>query len=175
MSEKSAHDTGGAGPVLFSEKLASSQAFSDLFKEGMALVEETATYLDGPGRQESKKLDRSAALAYATESMRLTTRLMQLASWLLLHRAVKEGEMSLAQANKEKSKVRLAACEPGDAQTLALLPEKLQDLIARSTKLQAEVRRLDATMHAPPELSMSADNPVERQMGLLKAAFESEG
>ena len=87
MSEKTAQ---GAGPVLFSEKLASSQAFAGLFKEGMALVEETASYLDGAGRQESKKLERSAALAYATESMRLTTRLMQLASWLLLHRAVKE-------------------------------------------------------------------------------------
>ena len=76
--------------------------------------EETATYLDGPGRQESKKLERSAALAYATESMRLTTRLMQLASWLLLHRAVKEGEMSLAQANKEKAKVKLAAGDIDD-------------------------------------------------------------
>src|SRR5437868_11937855 len=106
MSEKSAH---GTGPVLFGEKLASSQAFAALFREGMALVEETAAYLDGPGRQESKKLNRTAALAYATESMRLTTRLMQLASWLLLHRAVKEGEMTLAQANKEKSKVRLSA------------------------------------------------------------------
>ena len=77
----------------------------------MALVEETAAYLDGPGRQESKKLERTAALAYATESMRLTTRLMQLASWLLLHRAVNEGEMSLAQANKEKAKVKLSAGE----------------------------------------------------------------
>src|SRR6185295_16010959 len=44
MSEKTAQ---GAGPVLFSEKLASSQAFAGLFKEGMALVEETASYLDG--------------------------------------------------------------------------------------------------------------------------------
>ena len=122
--------------------------FAALFRDGMALVEETASYLDGSGRQESKKLERSAGLVYATESMRLTTRLMQLASWLLLHRAVKEGEMTLAQANKEKSKVRLAACEPGDAKSLALLPAKLQELIARSTKLQAEVRRLDATMHA---------------------------
>jgi regulator of CtrA degradation len=92
----------------------------------------------------------------------------------LLHRAVKEGEMTLAQANKEKSKVRLAACDPGDAQSLALLPEKLQELIARSIKLQAEVRRLDATMHTPPDLKITIDNPVERQMGLLKAAFESE-
>src|SRR5437660_10444582 len=117
MSEKSAH---GTGPVLFGEKLASSQAFAALFKEGMALVEETASYLDGPGRQESKKLDRSAALAYATESMRLTTRLMQLASWLLLHPAGKEGEMSLAQANKEKAKVKLASNEAGEEQNVKI-------------------------------------------------------
>ena len=45
-----------AQPVPFGERLASSQAFAELFREGMALVEETATYLDGPGRQQSKKL-----------------------------------------------------------------------------------------------------------------------
>src|SRR5271154_4163605 len=125
-----------AGAVSFSERLASSQVFAALFRDGMSLVEETASYLDGTGRQESKKLERNAGLVYATESMRLTTRLMQLASWLLLHRAVKEGEMTLAQANREKTKVRLAACEPSDLKSIALLPAKLQDLITRSTKLQ---------------------------------------
>ena len=169
MSEKRAIE---AGAVSFSERLAGSQAFSSLFRDGMALVEETATYLDGSGRTESKRLERSAALVYATESMRLTTRLMQLASWLLLHRAVKEGEMTLAQASKEKSKVKLAACDPGDAKSIALLPAKLQELISRSTKLQGEVRRLDATMHAPVPLRIAVGNPVERQLGLLRAAFE---
>jgi regulator of CtrA degradation len=148
-----------------------------LFRDGMALVEETAAYLDGPGRQESKKLERGAALAYATESMRLTTRLMQLASWLLLHRAVKEGEMSLAQANREKTKVKLAAGEPGDPDTIRLLPERLRALIERSKKLNDQVRRLDANIYAP---SIAPDrpgigNPVERQLGLLKAAFEQDG
>src|ERR1700751_5980794 len=157
MSEKRMVE---AGAVSFSERLASSQVFATLFRDGMALVEETASYLDGSGRQESKKLERSAALVYATESMRLTTRLMQLASWLLLHRAVKEGEMTLAQASKEKSKVRLAACEPGDARSIALLPARLQDLITRSTKLQAEVRRLDATMHAAPAVRVAGLSPV---------------
>ena len=171
MSEKRLSD---AGAVSFSERLASSQIFATLFRDGMALVEETATYLDGSGRNESKKLERSAAMVYATESMRLTTRLMQLASWLLLHRAVKEGEMTLAQASKEKSKVRLAACDPGDAKSIALLPGKLQELITRSVKLQAEVRRLDATMHAAPPLKVGIGNPVERQLGLLKAAFEQD-
>src|SRR4030095_17005249 len=114
------------------ERLAASQAFADLFRDGMTLVEQTAAYLDGPGRQESKKLSRNAALAYATESMRLTTRLMQLASWLLLHRAVKEGEMTLAQANREKTKVKLTAAHPGPQDMVTKLPQQLQDLIARS-------------------------------------------
>ena len=171
MSEKRASE---AGAVSFSERLASSQVFATLFRDGMALVEETASYLDGSGRQESKKLDRSAAMVYATESMRLTTRLMQLASWLLLHRAVKEGEMTLAQASKEKSKVRLAACDPGDAKSIALLPGRLQELIGRSVRLQGEVRRLDATMHAAAPLAVAVGNPVEHQLGLLKAAFERD-
>jgi regulator of CtrA degradation len=172
MSENTAH---GAGPVLFSEKLASSQAFAGLFKEGMALVEETASYLDGEGRQESKKLERSGALAYATESMRLTTRLMQLASWLLLHRAVKEGEMSLSQANKEKSKVKLSSSEMHDPNNIELLPATLSELIARSQILQSKVRRLDTNIHQRATVAETvALNPVERQLGLLKAAFGAE-
>jgi regulator of CtrA degradation len=154
MPEKLVH-----GAVSFGERLACSQAFADLFRDGMALVEETAAYLDGPGRGESKKLTRSAALAYAAESMRLTTRLMQIASWLLLHRAVKEGELS--------------AGERSDEQNIKQLPERLRVLVQRSKALQAAVRRLDATIHAsPPRADRS--NPVERQLGLLKAAFERE-
>jgi regulator of CtrA degradation len=172
MSEKSLSET---QPVSFGERLASSQAFSDLFRDGMALVEETATYLDGLGRQESKKLERSAALAYATESMRLTTRLMQLASWLLLHRAVKEGEMSLAQAGKEKSKVKLATADSHDPNNVELLPDTLRDLIERSQKLYMKVRRLDATIYNRGDVDRPfIGNPVERQLGLLKAAFGAE-
>lgn len=172
MSEKSLSET---QPVSFGERLAGSQAFSDLFRDGMALVEETATYLDGPGRQQSKKLERAGALAYATESMRLTTRLMQLASWLLLHRAVKEGEMSLAQASKEKSKVKLASVDSHDAGNIALLPVQLRELIERSQKLYTKVRRLDANIYNQNAGERPATaNPVERQLGLLKAAFEAE-
>ena len=168
MSEKSVN-----GAVWFGARLAGSQAFADLFRDGMALVEETAAYLDGPGRQESKKLSRNGALAYATESMRLTTRLMQLASWLLLHRAVKEGEVSLAQAHKEKAKVKLSGVEHADEQNIKLLPERLRALIQRSKALQSAVRRLDTTIHSSPARA-DRGNPVERQLGLLRAAFENE-
>ena len=100
--------------VSFANRLATSESFKSLFREGMALVEETAAYLDGDGREEAKRLSRLAALAYATESMRLTTRLMQMASWLLLQRAVNEGELTQGEAATEKRKVRLSEQQVDD-------------------------------------------------------------
>ena len=43
-------------------EFAASEMFDRLFKEGMALVEEAASYLDGPGRTDSRKLNRELAL-----------------------------------------------------------------------------------------------------------------
>ena len=165
-------DQGAADLVLLSERITNSPAFGTLFREGMDLVEETAAYLDGPGRTEAKALERSVSLSYATESMRLTTRLMQLASWLLLHRAVKEGEMTLHQANREKTKVKLTAADPGPEDVVSKLPERLQDLVTRSMALQSKVRRLDVTIHSPAPEHLSIGNPLVPQMNMLKAAFE---
>jgi regulator of CtrA degradation len=169
MSERS---QGDSHLVQFGERLTNSAAFSNLFREGMDLVEETAAYLDGIGRTEAKALDRAVSLTYATESMRLTTRLMQLASWLLLHRAVKEGEMTLSQANREKTKVKLSSADPGPAEMIEKLPAHLQDLIARSMNLQSRVRRLDLSIHAPPSERSAIGNPLVPQLNALKAAFE---
>src|SRR5260221_10058765 len=163
---------GEAALVQFSERLTNSAAFGTLFREGMDLVEETAAYLDGAGRAEAKALERSVSLTYATESMRLTTRLMQMASWLLLHRAVKEGEMTLTQANREKTKVKLSAADPGSNDTIEKLPAQLQELIARSMSLQARVRRLDITIPSPATERAAIGNPLVPQLNRLKAAFE---
>src|SRR5476651_1609298 len=114
-----------AGAVM---DFASSALFERTFQEGMDLVEQTAAYLDGAGRQDSKLLSRSAALAYASESMRLTTRLMQVASWLLVQRAVREGDMA-AEAALDAS-YRLAAETGADAAPDAeTLPGPLSTLL----------------------------------------------
>ncbi|MBX9992084.1 DUF1465 family protein [Phreatobacter oligotrophus] len=157
--------------VAFGTRLASSQAFKDLFREGMSLVEETAAYLDGPGRNDSRSLDRGPALAYATESMRLTTRLMQLASWLLLQRAVNEGELTQEQAAQEKSKVRLSSVgAPTPQSTLDELPEQLSALIGKAMRLQERIVHMDKLLFAeiaPP----AAANAISSQIDLLANAF----
>jgi regulator of CtrA degradation len=169
----------GLQPVSFGDRLLASQSFSRFFRDGMKLVEDTAAYLDGPGRRESKLLDRATSLAYATESVRLTTRLMHLASWLLLHRAVNEGEITLVQANKDRTRIKLSIEEPssrlapeGRVGELPVLPVRLHELIARSKELKDQIRRLDATIHAQPQTAPAGHNPFEFQLRKLRAAFE---
>lgn len=161
-------------PVSFADSFVTSDAFRSLFREGMGLVEATAAYLDGPGREESKSLPRMSALSYASESMRLTTRLMQLASWLLLQRAVAEGELTADQARLQKEKVRLA----NQASTLTPeaakdLPEPLMDLINQSLRLQERIIHLDQQMEGPLEQVIVEVNPVARQHNMLLQAFKA--
>jgi regulator of CtrA degradation len=149
---------------------ARSEVFERTFRDGMLLVEETAGYLDGPGRAASKKLDRLAALTYASESMRLTTRLMQIASWLLVQRALREGEMSLAEAGSQKYRfTRRDRPEIQQGVGLELLPEALVLLMTRCDTLYERVRRLDDGMY---EAEMQAENAVSSHMARLRAAFD---
>jgi len=153
------------------QDFARSELFERTFQEGMELVEETATYLDGAGRQESKLLSRNAALSYASESMRLTTRLMQVASWLLVQRAVREGDMEPEAACEDR--YRLAAeevCRGGHDAPEEDLPAGLLVLLDRSERLYERVRHLDRRMYVegPDE---PAPSPVLSQLDRLKTAL----
>ncbi len=161
----------GTPTAAFGPRFAESETFRSLFREGMALVEETAAYLDGDGRKDSKRLSRLGGLTYATESMRLTSRLMQLASWLLLQRAVNEGEMPAEQARQERSKVRLRGFDSGmSGPGWEDLPERLQQLISRSMRLQERIRLIDEAIYqAEPR---PTGNAVIEQIGRLARAFE---
>lgn len=160
-------------PISFGRAYAQSETFRNLFKEGMSLVEETADYLDGAGREAARMLPRPASIVYATESMRLTTRLMQLASWLLLHRSVREGDMTADRAREEKRKIRLDRIPAGmSGPGWDELPEGFRALILRSLRLQKRVERIDAALldEVVPEPS---GNPVKLQLKELAAALDA--
>src|SRR5271155_3663745 len=121
-----------------------SALFERTFNEGMSLVEETALYLDGRGRTESRDLPRKAALLYAGESMRVTTRLMQAASWLLIQRAVQDGDMRAEDAAGDRYRLgSKEICLGGREDGIDTLPKTLQDLLKRSDNLYRRIARLD--------------------------------
>ena len=161
--------------IKLAERRVFSGSFKPLYDEGMSLVEQAAAYLDGQGRAEVKTLSRLAATLYAAESMRLTTRLMQVASWLLLQRAANSGEMTRDQVAAEKSKVRLdTASAQADAAGWSELPSGFLDLVNRSLSLQSLIRRMDEEIYGgdgAPAASGRLSNPVSDQISLLNTAF----
>jgi regulator of CtrA degradation len=160
-------------PISFGRAYAQSETFRALFREGMALVEETADYLDGDGRDAARTLPRPASIVYATESMRLTTRLMQLASWLLLHRSVREGDMTAERAREEKKKIRLEKLSTNmDGPGWSELPAEFRTLIGRSLGLQKRVERIDAALF-DETVPDAEENPVNHQLRTLAAALRS--
>jgi regulator of CtrA degradation len=160
-------EAAGAGVEAF----ARSELFERTFREGMELVEAAAAYLDGEGRRESKLLSRDAALAYAGESMRLTTRLMQVASWLLVQRAVRRGEMAPEDARQPR--YRLDAPPPPPALDEAgreALPATIAELAERSERLFDRVRQLDRRLHEA-EAAAGDAHPVLAAQARLRSAF----
>ncbi|HWU54417.1 MAG TPA: DUF1465 family protein [Rhizomicrobium sp.] len=145
-----------------------SAMFDRTFDEGMALVEETARYLDGKGREEARALPRKAAMLYAGESMRVTTRLMQAASWLLVQRAVRDGDMARADALHDRYRlgsreICLGVC----AEEIDPLPVQLRDLLDRSENLYRRIARLDDVLFGEGEAPLGARG----QMDALAQAF----
>jgi regulator of CtrA degradation len=129
---------------LTPQEFIGSALFEKTFEEGMSLVEETARYLDGQGRAESRDLPRKIAMLYAGESMRVTTRLMQAASWLLVQRAVHEGDMDAKDAAGERYRLgSREICLGGGGDGIDQLPQMLQSLLWRSDSLYRRIARLD--------------------------------
>ena len=160
--------------IALGPRIVASGGFTLLYREGMALIEEVAAYLDGDGRLESRDLSREAGYVYATESMRLTTRLMQLASWLLLQRAANEGELTPENARAEKEKVRFSATpEHRGGPGYGELPPRLLGYIAQGDRLFERVQQFDRLERggiaaAAPAIS---EGSIGDQLARLRAAF----
>ena len=117
---------------------------------------------------DSRKLNRELALVYAAESMEVTTRLMQAASWLVVQRAVREKDMKVEEAGDEK--YRLSA--PGTPHPVdrSVMPVVLMALVDRSRSLYERVWRFDATLFS--DTPQPGENPVMKQIDRLRAAAE---
>ncbi len=162
--------------ISFAEKFTRSQQFEALFREGMALVEEAADYLDAEGRKQSQQLAPPLSVIYATESMRMTTRLLEVASWLVVQRALKDGEMTAEEAAAKRAKVRLQTMPaPETIARFDELPVGLRSLIERSGSMIERLRQLDQAMYPKTSSLARFANPVGGQLKRLAAAFSANG
>ena len=165
-----------AAAVSFGERFVKSGQFDRVFAEGMALVERTAAYLEGEGRAAARKLAPPLSIAYATESMRLTTRLLELASWLLIRRSINAGEITAEEAARKRARLKLGGSgRPGHITHFEQLPSGLQSLIEASFLLHDRIVQIDRAVTVGAAATATAQpaeqNAVVAQLARLEAAF----
>jgi regulator of CtrA degradation len=113
-----------------------------LYVEAMVLADEARSYFDTAGRDDRLSLDPVDRVGFSCESLKVTTRLMQVIAWLLTQRAVAAGELSRAQAGE--SDRRLGPAPDTDRALFPRLPEAAAELVRASEELYGRVSRLDA-------------------------------
>jgi regulator of CtrA degradation len=112
-----------------------------LYIEAMLLADEARSYFDSAGREDRDSLDPFARVGFSCESLKVTTRLMQVIAWLLTQRAVEAGELTRAMAMSTSR--RLGEGPETDEALLPRLPDQARTLIEASRDLFERIHRLD--------------------------------
>ena len=135
-----------------------------LYVEAMVLADEARAYFDSSGRDDRLALDPRVRIGFACESLKVTTRLMQVVAWLMTQRAVAAGELSRAHAGTAQR--RLGDAPESEEELMPQLPEAAVALIRSSRDLYDRVRRIDegATPEAQPSPARCLLSRLQRSL-----------
>ena len=137
-----------------------------LYVEAMLLADEVRGYFDVGGTAERDALSPRARVAFACESLKVTTRLMHIVSWLLTRRAVEAGE--IAADSRTAIGRPLGEAADSDPAAVTSLPETARVLIEASRELYQRVCRLDQEIAASAQARQS---PARGLLSRLEQAF----
>lgn len=121
--------------------------FRKAYDETMDLMIEARNYMAFVERRERERTNLNTGLRMSCEAMRVTSRLTQVMAWLMVQRAVQEGEIPADAAMAEEN--RLAGHEVCGDETFArdeALPGGLRSLMDRSYRLYMRVARIEEQM-----------------------------
>ena len=119
-------------------------AFTHTYDETLALIIEARDYMALWIRHGNHSTYRIGGLRFSCEALRVTSRLTQVMAWLMIQRAVLEGELSPEDSISETH--RLAGhdiCLTTEGIDDPALPLELRILMDRSYRLYRRIARLD--------------------------------
>lgn len=138
-----------------------------LYVEAMVMADEARAYFDVREGADTEIDDPLRRVAFACESLKVTTRLMHIIAWLLSQRGWQRGEISDADLMDEK--YRLGHAAGSDPALTATFPFAARALIDASQDLYDRVARLQDRMGRPR--AQTATSPARALMDRLNTAF----
>ncbi|MGE5516732.1 MAG: DUF1465 family protein [Bacteroidota bacterium] len=127
--------------------MSSPAYFRRTYDETLDLMVEARNYMAYVERRERERAGLMAGLRMSCEAMRVTSRLTQVMAWLMMQRAVHDGEIAVEQALIEENRLSGGeVCWDDSFSADVTLPNGLRSLLARSLQLYQRVARLEQQM-----------------------------
>lgn len=146
--------------------LLDSRFLEKSYQEAMELTQEVASYLEAENEQpRDYSLAGSEDIYYASESMRISSCLMQVMSWFLVQKGVAAGEITKEQA--KALKFRLGArdiCLAKIDTSKGHLPKQFVKFLKKSRNLYRQVARMDQMVYGDREIV----NPVHELFNRIR-------
>ncbi len=159
-------------PDINENGLLDTRFLEKSYQEAMELTQAVASYLEVENAQlKDSDLTVGKEIYYASESMRVSTCLMQVMSWFLVQKGVAAGEITKEQA--QSLKFRLGAmdiCLAEVDSNKKHLPEKFVEFLKKSQDLYRQVARMDKMVYGDNEVT----NPVHELFSLIQNTDSSE-
>lgn len=115
------------------------------FDEVMALMVEARNYIAYGQPAEKTGLAPEEQLQISFETMRVTARLVRVAAWLSIEKAVRKGEITREDSlGEEYALTTVAPCLDPAGPENESLPKALRSLLDRSYRLYMRIARLEA-------------------------------
>lgn len=121
--------------------------FRKAYDETMDLMVEARNYMAYVETRERKRRRLDDGLRMTCEALRVTSRLTQVMAWLMLQRAVEEGEIAAEEAFSEENRLSgMDVCADLTHAEDEALPDGLRSLMDRSFSLYMRVARVEQQM-----------------------------
>jgi regulator of CtrA degradation len=118
--------------------------FGRTYDETMDLMVEARNYLAYAERSERQRAGLETGLRMSCEAMRVTSRLTQVMAWLMMQRAVQDGEIPQEEAITDENRLSGGdVCLDESFSNDETLPRGLRSLMDRSYRLYVRVSRLE--------------------------------
>jgi len=130
------------------------QHVEDTYREALALAERVQAYIAARPSGGHAARGETADAVYAAETLRLSTRVINVVAWTMTRKAVIDGEIDEAEARRPERRLGDAqVCLDAPVGELSLLPQPVREMLDESKRLYERAARLQAMLDesASPE------------------------
>lgn len=148
------------------------QMVNRLYDEAVDLADEARSYFGLNSKGDRTGLDPMDRLLYTSESLRISTRLMHVISWLLVRKAVACGEITEAEGMEPERRLGdRDLCRASDLRDLRRLPPMVASLALRSQALYDRAARMEDSLLRRIDGDAGLENPVAKMLNRIQSTY----